>query len=161
MGAMPGCSCAIRVVGWLDHNASRTRCRAGVLYRLLGAWPPSILLLSIAIAGALFRGAGPARGQIFGADPQISSDLRAPRPWSRIIQNASSSSGSGALTTVFSVLTVIIGATTALVELKAGLDEIWDVPPEQRQGFWYFIRTRLLSVGVILALAFLLYWSRS
>jgi membrane protein len=60
------------------------------------------------------------------------------------------------LTTVFSLLTVIIGATTALVELKAGLDKIWDVPPEQRQGFWYFIRTRLLSVGVILALAFLL-----
>jgi membrane protein len=36
------------------------------------------------------------------------------------------------------------------------LDKIWDVPPERRQGFWYFIRTRLLSVGVILALGFLL-----
>jgi membrane protein len=72
-----------------------------------------------------------------------------------IVINASRS-GAGALTTVFSVLTVIIGATTALVELKAGLDKIWDVPPEHRQGFWYFVRTRLLSVGVILALAFLL-----
>jgi membrane protein len=30
------------------------------------------------------------------------------------------------------------------------------VPPEQRQGFWYFVRTRLLSVGMILALGFLL-----
>jgi membrane protein len=42
------------------------------------------------------------------------------------------------------------------VELKAGLDQIWDVPPERRQGFWYFIRTRLLSVSMILALGFLL-----
>jgi len=72
-----------------------------------------------------------------------------------VVRNASESGG-GTLTTVFSVLTVIIGATTALAELKAGLDKIWEVPPERRQGFWYLVRTRLLSVGMILALGFLL-----
>jgi len=41
-------------------------------------------------------------------------------------------------------------------ELKSGLDQIWDVPPEKRQGFWYFVRTRVTSVGMILALGFLL-----
>ena len=138
------------IIGWLDHNASRTGA-ALAFYTVFSLAP--ILLLSIAIAGAFF-GEQAARGEIF---EQI-RDLIGPSGATAVessIQNASPS-GSGALTTVFSVLTVIIGATTALVELKAGLDKIWDVPPEQRQGFWYFIRTRLLSVGVILALAFLL-----
>ena len=51
-------------------------------------------------------------------------------------------------------MTLFIGANTALAELKAGLDQIWDVPSETRQGFWYFIRTRVLSVGLILASGF-------
>jgi membrane protein len=138
------------IAGWLDHNASRTGA-ALAFYTVFSLAP--ILLLSIAIAGAFF-GERAARGQIFEQIRDLIGPSGATAVES-IIQNASTS-GSGALTTVFSVLTVIIGATTALVELKAGLDKIWDVPPEQRQGFWYFIRTRLLSVGVILALAFLL-----
>ena len=138
------------VIGWLDHNASRTGA-ALAFYTVFSLAP--ILLLAIAIAGAFF-GEQAARGEIFEQIRDLIGPSGATAVES-IIHNANTS-GSGALTTVFSVLTVIIGATTALVELKAGLDKIWDVPPEQRQGFWYLIRTRLLSVGVILALAFLL-----
>lgn len=138
------------VMGWMDHNASRTGA-ALAFYTVFSLAP--VLLLSIAIAG-LFFGQQAARGEIF---EQI-SDLIGPSGAAAVqsvIHNASES-GAGTLTTAFSVLTLIIGATTALVELKAGLDKIWEVPPERRQGFWYFVRTRLLSVGVILALAFLL-----
>jgi membrane protein len=138
------------VMGWMDHNASRTGA-ALAFYTVFSLAP--VLLLSIAIAG-LFFGPQAARGEIF----EQMSDLIGPSGAAAVqsvIHNATAS-GAGTLTTVFSVLTLIVGATTALVELKAGLDKIWDVPPERRQGFWYFVRTRLLSVGVILALAFLL-----
>ena len=64
--------------------------------------------------------------------------------------------GAGMIATIVSVATLLIGANTALAELKTGLDQIWEVPSEKRQGFWYFIRTRVLSVGLILALGFLL-----
>jgi membrane protein len=138
------------VIGWMDHNASRTGA-ALAFYTVFSLAP--ILLLSIAIAG-LFFGENAARGQIFDQISGLIGPSGAAAVQS-VVKNASESDA-GALTTVFSVLTVIIGATTALVELKAGLDKIWDVPPEQRQGFWYFIRTRLLSVGMILALGFLL-----
>jgi membrane protein len=138
------------IIGWMDHNAPRTGA-ALAFYTVFSLAP--VLLLSIAIAGAFF-GRSAARGEIFEQIRDLIGPAGAAAVES-IIHNASIS-GSGALTTVFSVFTVIIGATTALVELKAGLDKIWDVPPAQRQGFWYFIRTRLLSVGVILALAFLL-----
>jgi membrane protein len=137
-------------IGWMDHNASRTGA-ALAFYTVFSLAP--ILLLSIAIAG-LFFGQEAARGEIFEQISGLIGPSGAAAVQS-VVKNASQSSG-GALTTVFSVITVIIGATTALAELKAGLDKIWDVPPERRQGFWYLVRTRLLSVGVILALAFLL-----
>jgi membrane protein len=137
-------------LGWMDHNASRTGA-ALAFYTVFSLAP--ILLLSIAIAG-LFFGEQAARGEIFEQIQGLIGPTGAAAV-QMVVHNASKS-GSGALTTVFSVLTVLVGATTALVELKAGLDKIWDVPPERRQGFWYVVRTRLLSVGVILALAFLL-----
>jgi membrane protein len=138
------------VYGWMEHQASRTGA-ALAFYTVFSLAP--ILLLSIAIAGFFF-GQRAARGEIFA---QI-SDLIGPAGAATVqmvLQHAGRP-GAGAMATIVSVFTLIIGANTALVELKAGLDQIWGVPPEHRQGFWYFIRTRLLSVGMILALGFLL-----
>lgn len=137
------------VSGWLDHQASRTGA-ALAFYTVFSLAP--ILLLSIAIAGFFF-GKQAARGEIFA---QIST-LIGPAGASAvqtILQHAGQS-GAGT-TTLISVLTLIVGANTALVELKSGLDQIWNVPSEHRAGFWYFVRTQLLSVGIILVLAFML-----
>jgi len=62
----------------------------------------------------------------------------------------------GPLAGVAGFVTLIVGATTALAELKDGLDQIWGVPAQSASGLWYFMRKRLLSMGLILALAFLL-----
>ena len=112
-----------------------------------------ILILAIAIAGFFF-GPEAARGEIFaqvrdllGKDGALAIQA--------MIENASRP-GAGAIATIIGSLTLFIGATTALVELKDGLDQIWDVPPEKMSGFWYFVRKRLLSFGLILSLAFLL-----
>jgi membrane protein len=51
-----------------------------------------------------------------------------------ILENAGRP-GAGLIATIVSVATLLIGANTALAELKCGLDQIWEVPPEKRQGF--------------------------
>jgi membrane protein len=51
---------------------------------------------------------------------------------------------------------LLIGATTAFSELKESLDEIWGVQPESQKGIWGLLRTRLMSFGMILVIAFLL-----
>ena len=51
---------------------------------------------------------------------------------------------------------LLIGATTAFSELKASLDDIWRVEAQAVRGVWGFLRTRLLSFGLILVIAFLL-----
>ena len=105
------------VGGWLEHNASRTGA-ALAFYTVFSLAP--ILLLSIAIAGFFF-GESAARGEIFEQIHDLIGTSGASAVES-VIHNASQS-GSGTLSTLFSVVTVFVGATTALVELKAGLDQ--------------------------------------
>jgi len=136
--------------GWLDHRASRTGA-ALAFYTVFSLAP--VLILSIAIAGFFF-GEAAARGEIVD---QI-GDLVGPQGAQlvqSVLQNASRP-GAGTIATIISIITLVLGANTALAELKAGLDQTWNVPPERRTGFWYSVRTRLLSVGLILSLGFLL-----
>jgi membrane protein len=136
--------------GWMRHRASRTGA-ALAFYTVFSLAP--VLTLSIAIAGVFF-GKAAARGEIVD---QI-GDLVGPQGAQlvqSVLQNANRP-GAGFIATIVSIVTLILGTNTALAELKSGLDEIWNVPEERRTGFWYAVRTRLLSVGLILALGFLL-----
>ncbi len=50
-----------------------------------------------------------------------------------------------------------MGATTVFGELQDALDRIWRAPARKRNsGLWSFLRARLLSFGLILALGFLI-----
>lgn len=136
--------------GWMRHNVARTGA-ALAFYTVFSLAP--VLILSIAIAGFFF-GEKAARGEIV---EQIRGLIGAPgaNAVQAVLQNVNRP-GAGIIATLISALTLFIGANTALAELKAGLDQIWDVPSEKRTGFWYFLRTRVLSASLILALGFLL-----
>ena len=51
---------------------------------------------------------------------------------------------------------LLVGATTAFAELKDSLDEIFRVERRRPPGLWGLLRSRLLSFGLVLVLAFLL-----
>ncbi|HEY3129613.1 MAG TPA: YihY/virulence factor BrkB family protein [Acidobacteriota bacterium] len=138
------------IYGWIGDRAPRTGA-ALAFYTVFSLAP--ILIISIAIAGAVF-GEKAARGEIVeqvrgligkeGAQAVQSMIEDAHRP------------GSGLISAIVGMAALLIGATTFFVELKYGLDQIWGVPPEKTSGYWYFLRTRLLSFGLILAIGFLL-----
>ncbi len=136
--------------GWMRHQVSRTGA-ALAFYTVFSLAP--VLILSIAIAGVFF-GEQAARGEIVEQIRGLIGTTGATAVQA-VLENAGRP-GAGILATIVSIVTLIIGANTALAELKTGLDQIWDVPTDRRQGFWYFVRTRVLSVGIILALGFLL-----
>lgn len=138
------------VMEWINDRASR-KGAALAFYTVFSLAP--ILILSIAIAG-LFFGKEAASGEIY---EQVSGLLGADaaKAVQAMIQNASEP-GAGIIATIIGLVTLFLGATTALAELKDGLDQIWDAPPEKTTGFWYFLRKRLLSIGLILSLGFLL-----
>ena len=136
--------------GWSDHHASRIGA-ALAFYTVFSLGP--ILLLAVAVAGFFF-GQGTARGEIHQAvsnliGPQAAAEVQ------MVLMHAHKPTA-GLVATVISVVTLLLSADTALVELKSGLDEIWGVAAESRRWYWVYLRTRLLSIALIMSLGFLL-----
>lgn len=72
-----------------------------------------------------------------------------------ILKNSRSEQRAGwAAFAAFGVL--LLGATTAFAELKSSLDDIWGLGPRSDQSVWSMVRSRLLSFGLVVSLAFLL-----
>jgi len=68
---------------------------------------------------------------------------------------ASQSQTSGGFAAATGVVMLLIGATTVVVELEDDLDQIWKAPPRP-SGVFSLVRSRLLSLGMILGIGFLL-----
>jgi membrane protein len=113
-----------------------------------------VLLIVVSVAGLVF-GEEAARGEVFGqiaglvgtesahAIEQMLDAVRKPER--------------SAVGAVVGVVTLLIGATTVFGELQDDLDRIWRAPARAgSSGPWGLMRTRLLSFGMILGIAFLL-----
>jgi membrane protein len=112
-----------------------------------------LLLLVISIAGLVF-GRAAAEGRLFG---QLAG-LVGPEA-AHLIQSAVSKAHQtkgGALGTAIGVVVLLAGATGVVIELQGALDAVWKVEPKPNRGIWGVVRTRLLSVGMILSMGFLL-----
>jgi membrane protein len=139
---------------WTEDRAPRRG--AALAYYMAFSMAP-ILIVVIAIAG-LFFGSAAAKGDIFAEMNTILGATSA-----RVIQAMIASAGRpgrGTLPAVIGVITAVIGSTSALAELKDGLDQIWNTQSPRSSGFWRYLwefaRTRLLSILVILSIGFLL-----
>jgi membrane protein len=77
-----------------------------------------------------------------------------------VIRNVSTTRFSGILSTVVSLVVLLISSTAVFVQLQKSLNKIWGIkgPETIRLGreAWAWLRTRLLSLGVIIGIGFLL-----
>lgn len=115
-----------------------------------------LLVIVIAVAG-LFFGADQVQGALFA---QLSSLMgeQAAKAVDEMLKHAQEPKAGGIAASI-SVLVLVIGATTVLAELQGALDRIWKVPEGQKpkgNAIRLWIRRRLLTFGMVLALAFLL-----
>jgi len=80
------------------------------------------------------------------------------RATARILLEAvkSSQKTEGAIATVVSIVTLLIGASSVLAALESALEKIWKTQAVLPSGWRGWVRTRLLSFAFILALGFLL-----
>src|SRR5919106_2333899 len=71
--------------------------------------------------------------------------------------DAANKSEGGIISTILGVVILLLGATTVFNELQNALDRIWRAPARVKSsGVWNLLRTRLLSFGMVLGMAFLL-----
>jgi len=113
-----------------------------------------LLLIVISVAGLVF-GTDAVRGEIFGQLRGLMGN-EAALAVEAILASVSKPSQS-IPAAIIGVVIVLIGATSVFGELQDALDRIWRAPArEKSSGLWGLLRTRLLSFGMILGIAFLL-----
>jgi membrane protein len=126
---------------------------AAIAYYTLFSIAP-LLVIVIAIAGLVF-GAEAAQNAI-----AAQLDGLIGREGAVAVQGllkSASEPARGAISTIVGAITLVIGATTVFAELQNALDRIWEVPAaRKRGGILALLRTRLLSLGMVLVLGLLM-----
>jgi membrane protein len=139
------------VSAWIDDYAPSMG--AAISYCTVFSIAP-LLLIVIAVAGFVW-GREAVQGQIVG---QLSGLIG--KEGATGIQALIASANQptkGLVATAISIVVLVIGATTVFAELQSALDRIWQVPQGPKvSGIWAALRSRLLSLGFILGLGFLL-----
>ena len=137
--------------GWWEDNIPRMG--AALAYYTLFALAP-VLLVVIALGGVIF-GPEAVRGQVVGEIQGLIGQDGA-----KAIQDmleAAYRTGPRLAVTVGAIITFVLGATAAFLELQGALNSIWKVTPKSsgsivRDLLWQ----RLVSLGLLLGFTFVL-----
>jgi membrane protein len=139
------------VASWIDDDAPSMGAALS-FYTLFSLAP--LLLIVVSVAGLVF-GEQAARGELMGQLADLVGAQSA-----RTIQDLLESVNrpdAGWLGTLVGVAVLLMGATTVFGELRDAMDRIWRAPPRPREaGLLRLLRTRLLSLGLVLGVGFLL-----
>lgn len=135
---------------WVDDYAPSMGA-ALAFYTLFSLAP--LLLIVISVAGLVF-GEQAARGAILGQLSGMLGDQGAAAVESLLV--SLNRPQAGIVGTLVGVVTLLVGATTVFGELQDALDRIWRAPKRPVNGLWALLRARLLSLGLVLGIGFLL-----
>jgi membrane protein len=135
---------------WMADNAMRLSA-ALALYAILSLAP--LLVITFKVVGFIWRTEGAARKQIMQQMSELmgSQAAEAIEPMLR-----SAAHRNGTLATIVSTVILFFSATGVFVELQDAMNIIWGVKSAPNRGLYAFIRARLLSLGMVFGIAFLL-----
>ncbi|HEY9767921.1 MAG TPA: YihY/virulence factor BrkB family protein [Coleofasciculaceae cyanobacterium] len=135
---------------WQQDKASMLA--AALAYYTVFSIAP-LLVIAIAIAGAVF-GQDAAQGEIVSQINQLVGQEGA-EAIETILANANRPQ-LGNLASIISLVVLFIGASGVFAQLQEALNTVWNVKANPNAGIWEFVRKRLLSFGMVLAIGFLL-----
>lgn len=112
-----------------------------------------LLIIFITIVGSVF-GEEAAKGEIVSQIEELAGTEGA-----KVIETAINNANQPNISnwaSIISIVIILFGATSVFLQLQNSLNKIWEVTAKPEQGITNFLRKRLLSFTVILALGFLL-----
>jgi len=135
---------------WINHKAARLGA-ALAYYSVFSIGP--LLLIAVAVAG-LFFGDEAVRGQI---STQLTGLLGASgaKAVETMLAGASQRQ-EGIVATIIGIITLLLGATGVVVQLKDALNTVWEAEGQAGSGVWSFVRSYIVSLAGVLGLGFLL-----
>jgi membrane protein len=122
------------------------------LYTMLSLAP--LLVITLKVIGMVWRGKDTARELI----SRQMTDLMGPQAADAIkpmLEN-SGHQGHGVLAATISIAVLFFSAAGVFGELQDDMNLIWGVEAKPNQGIWGFVHHRLLSIAMVLGIAFLL-----
>ena len=140
---------------WIDDRAPRIGA-ALAFYTALSLSPLLVIVLAIA---SLAFGEEAARGQV--ADQIKGMVGEAGASTVEAVLANSKKPESGVLALIIGLVTLVIGATGVFSELQEAMNDIWKVRSKPGRPVINFLRTRFLSLGMVLGVGFLLLVSLS
>lgn len=136
---------------WVDDRASSMG--AALAYYTLFSLAP-LLLIAVSVAGLVF-GEEAARGELYDQLVGLVGSASA-----RTVQDMLESLNvpqKSVLGTLIGLAVMAVGATTVFAELRSAIDHIWRAPKAPpSSGIFSWLRVRLLSLGLVLGIGFLL-----
>ncbi len=137
---------------WVRHRAPSKG--AALAFYTLFSMAPMLILITAIVGYFLDRQA--VQGEIFAQLKGLLGTTSAAAVQSLVADAHLPSSGRTALATGLATLLLLVGTTSVFAELKDSLDDIWNVQTPMPTGVVAVLRTRILSFGLVLVLAFLL-----
>lgn len=136
--------------GFIDDNVLKLS--ASLAYYTVFSLAP-LLIVMLFICGVIF-GREAIEGSIYG---QIESFVgtQSALQLQEIVKNATIS-GKSNVAAVIGIITLLIGATTVFAEIQDSINSIWGLKTKPGKSWLQFLKTRLVSFGVIGSLGFLL-----
>ena len=138
------------IVAWIDHNASSLGAALS-FYTLFSLAP--ILVIAMAVAGYVF-GPSVAETRVLEEMRGLLGDAGAKAVQGLLL--SAHQSGQRGFAAAVSVVTLLVGATSVFGELQNTLDYIWKTSQKDSQAWWRILRSRVLSIGLVLGVGFLL-----
>lgn len=87
-------------------------------------------------------------GSLVGPDAQTTARI--------VIESAEQQPQLGTIAGALGIVVLLVGATTVFAQLQASLNQIWQLQARPSNAIWSWLRRRLLSVGILAAIAFVL-----
>ena len=136
--------------GFLDHKIFKMS--AALAYTTVFSMAP--MLLVILYVFDIFWGRDAIEGAIYVQLKNFIGTNGADLVQSMI--RSLSVSKKGNIAGTIGIITLLIGATSVFAEIQDSLNTIWGIRPKKKSGFWLYLKSRLLSFGVIGSLGFIL-----
>jgi membrane protein len=136
---------------WNSRDAPRMGA-ALAFYSVLSLAPLVLLVIGVC---ALAFGTASAQAQLLEQFRGMVGDEGA-RAIDTVLSSAQKPA-SGAFAGLAGIITLLFGASGVFVELRAAMNRLWEVRgPTAGSSLWWFIRDRFLSIGMVLAIGFML-----
>jgi membrane protein len=136
---------------WIDDFAPSMG--AAIAYYTAFSIAP-LLIIVIAIAGFFF-GRDAVSGQLYAQLSGLLGDHGAEAIQAMV--ESASNTGEGAVASIIGAILLAVGATSVFAELQTDLDRIWKAPAVKKsEGVWELIRSRLLSLGLVVSIGFVM-----